>query len=70
MIPPFDIFRIETDGHLMWRGKAETLDVARLKVKMLMDEVPGNYLIYSQQTGHKMIIKADGSIVGSTEKDG
>ena len=70
MIPPFDILRIETDGHLMWRGKAETLDVARLKVKMLMDEVPGNYLIYSQQTGHKMIIKADGSIVGSTEKDG
>jgi hypothetical protein len=70
MIPPFDIFRVETDGHLMWQGKAETLDVARLKVKMLMDEVPGNYVIYSQQTGHKMIIKADGSIVGSTEKDG
>ncbi len=70
MIPPFDIFGVETDGHLMWKAVAETLDVARLRIKTLMDAQPRDYVIYSQQTGHKMVIKADGSIVGSPEKDG
>ena len=69
MIPPFDIFRVETDGHLMWEAVAETLDVARLRIKTLMDSQSGDYVIYGQQTGHKMVIKADGSIVGSAEKD-
>ena len=65
MIPPFDIFHVQPDGGLMWQGIAESLDVARLKVKILMDEQPGDYVIRSQHTGHKMVVKADGSIVGS-----
>jgi hypothetical protein len=65
MIPPFDIFRVEHEAGLMWQAIAESLDVARLKVKMLMDEQPGDYVIRSQHTGHKMLVKADGSIVGS-----
>ena len=64
MIPPFDIFRVETNGGLVWQAIAESLDVARLKVKMLMDEQPGDYIIRSQHTGHKIVVKADGSIVG------
>jgi hypothetical protein len=65
MIPPFDIFRVETDAGLMWQAIAESLDVARLKVKMLMDDQPGDYVICTQHTGHKIFIKADGSITGS-----
>jgi hypothetical protein len=65
MIPPFDIFRVQTDAGLMWQAIAESLDVARLKVKMLMDDQPGDYVICSQRTGHKMVVKADGSITGS-----
>ena len=64
MLPPFDIFRVETDGHLVWRDTAETLDLARLRIKILMVSQPGDFVIYSQQTGHKTVIKADGSIVG------
>ena len=64
MIPPFDIFRVEIDGHLVWKGTAETLDLARLRIKILMDSEPADYLIHSQQTGHKMVVKADGSIAG------
>ena len=64
MIPSVDLFRIE-DNHLLWQGTAETLDVARWHVKMLMVGQPGDYVICSQQTGHKMVIKADGSIVGT-----
>ena len=67
---PFDIFRAESDDHLMWKGTAETLDVARVQIKLLMGAQSGDYVIYIQQTGHKMVIKADRSIVGSAEKDG
>jgi hypothetical protein len=63
MIPPFDLFRIEND-RLSWQGTAESLNVARLHVKILMVGQPGDYVICSQHTGHKMVIKADGSIVG------
>ena len=65
MIPPFDIFSVESDGQLVWQAMAESLDVARLRVKTLMDVQPCDYVICSQRTGHKMVIKADGSITGS-----
>jgi hypothetical protein len=61
VIPPFDIFRLENDGRLVWQGIAETLDVARLHIKILMTDEPGDYVIHSQQTGHKTIVKGDGS---------
>ena len=65
MIPPFDIFSVEPDGDLVWQAMAESLDVARLRIKTLMGVQPGDYVICSQQTGHKMVIKTDGSITGS-----
>jgi hypothetical protein len=61
VIPSFDIFRVESDGHLVWQGIAKTLDVARLYIKILMAGQPGDYVIHSQQTGHKTLVKADGS---------
>jgi hypothetical protein len=61
LIPPFDIFRVESDGHLVWKDTAETLDLARLRIKILMVSQPGDYVIYSQQTTHKMVVRADGS---------
>ena len=64
MLPPFDIFRVETDGHLVWKDTAETLDLARLRIKILMVLSPGDFVIYSQETGHKTVLKSDGSIIG------
>src|SRR6266404_6366722 len=64
MIPPFDIFRVEMDGHLVWKSVAETLDLARLRIKILMVSEPAEYLIHSQQTGHRIIVKEDGSVKG------
>jgi hypothetical protein len=57
MIPPLDIFRVEAD-HLVWRGAAETLDLARLRVKLLMVSEPADYMIFNQRTGRKTLIKA------------
>ena len=61
MIPPFDIFLVGSDGQLVRKGTAETLDAARLRIKVLMGSEPGDYVIYSQQTSHHMVVKADGS---------
>jgi hypothetical protein len=61
MIPPFDIFKNEKDGSVTWKGTAETLEVARLSVKVLMASSPGTYIIHSQKTGHKLLVRADGS---------
>jgi len=36
MIPPFDIFLVGSDGQLVRKGTVETLDVARLRIKVLM----------------------------------
>ena len=62
MIPPFDIFSVQGNGELLWEAMAESLEVARLRVKTLMDVQPAEYVICSQKTGHKMAIKPDGSI--------
>jgi hypothetical protein len=61
MIPPLDIFKKEKDGTLIWKGTAESLEVARLSVKVLMSTSPGDYVIYSQATGRKTFVNADGS---------
>jgi hypothetical protein len=62
MVPPYDIFRVESDGHLEWRDTGTTFELARLRIKILMVTEPGDYVIYSQDTGHKTVIKSDGSI--------
>jgi hypothetical protein len=59
MLPPLEIFHVESDGHLLWKAAAETLEAARRCVKILMASEPGDYVIYSQQTGHKTIIRAE-----------
>jgi hypothetical protein len=67
MIPPFDIFRVESDGHLVWKDTAITLALTGLRIKILMVAEPGDYVIYSQETEHKTVI--DGSILGPAERD-
>ena len=60
MLPPLDIFRdifrVETDGHLLWRAAADTLQSAQRRVKILMTSEPADYVIYSQETGDKIFV--------------
>ena len=65
MIPPFDLFSTNSEGELVWQAMVESLHVARLRIKILQDAHPGDYVIRSQRTGHNLVIKADGSITGS-----
>jgi hypothetical protein len=57
MLPPFDIFRIDSDGRLLWQESAETFGQARQRVNTLKVGKRFDYVIYSQRTGHKSIVR-------------
>jgi len=59
MLPPLDIFRVTADGQLLWKTTAESLESAQRRVKILMTSEPGEYVIYSQETGHKTVVRAE-----------
>ena len=59
MVPPLDIFRVAPDGQLIWRAAAESLESAQRRVKILMAAHPADYVIYSQKTGHKTIVRSE-----------
>jgi hypothetical protein len=54
---PLDIFKLENDGSVVWKGTAENLEVAKLSVKVMAESSPGDYLIFSPATGDKTVIK-------------
>jgi len=59
MIPPLDIFLVAKDGQLIWKAAAADLESAQRRVKLLMGVEPGDYVIYSQKTGHKTLVRAE-----------
>lgn len=66
MVPPFDIFRMEQTGHLVWQETAETLDLAKLRIKTLMASQPSDYVIYSQKTGNKTVVSINADSVDTS----
>ncbi len=56
MIPPFDIFKLES-GELRWMELAADVERAKARVKMLATSSPGEYIIANQETGEKISIK-------------
>jgi hypothetical protein len=62
MIPPFDIFYTDADGHLIWCGTASSLEDAKQKANSAIRA--GSYqemVIFSQRTGNRLVVKADAS---------
>jgi hypothetical protein len=58
MIPPFEVFQSEADGNVLWRGTAATLEDAKARIRELAAEAPGDFIIMSRRTGHKLIIQS------------
>jgi hypothetical protein len=58
MIPPFDIFKAETDG-ARWIEPAIDLETAKSRVALVAKSSPGEYIILSQKTGPKISIKSE-----------
>jgi hypothetical protein len=57
MLPPFDIFRVEANGEVLWIKPAEDLKSARLTVTELMAASPHKYIIHSHSTNNDLVIK-------------
>src|ERR1700751_3727720 len=55
MIPPFDIFKVESSG-LRWMEASADLERAKARVKILAVSSPGEYLIVNAITGDKVSI--------------
>lgn len=56
MIPTFDIFKIDKDGHLIWCAAAANLDEANSEARARARADKGNYVIFNQKTGTRSII--------------
>lgn len=56
MVPSFDVFKIDLTGDVLWRDAAESLVAARVSIEKLATSSPGEYLIFDQKTGHKVLI--------------
>jgi hypothetical protein len=60
MLAPLDIFKLQ-DGTYVWKAAADSLELAKSKVEQLAANAPGEYMIFSQTTQNKIIVKIDGS---------
>jgi len=58
MIAPFDIFSVNAQDDPVWVSSAASLDEAKAIISRLSKDSHCDYLILSQVTGHKMVIKA------------
>jgi hypothetical protein len=59
MFAPLDVFRME-DGVYIWKATAESFELAKLTVQRLSATSPGEYMIFSQTTGKKIVVKPGG----------
>jgi hypothetical protein len=57
MLPPFDIFRIEPNGEVVWVKAAEDLKSARLLVQELMTSSQDKFLIHSHLTNNNLLVR-------------
>jgi hypothetical protein len=59
MLPPFDIFRSETDRGVLWLETAPGLMIAHERVRKLMVSSPADYIILSHTTGNRIVLKPE-----------
>ena len=58
LIPQFDIFYVEASGDTRWIEVTASIEDAQARIQELAAVAPGEYLIVSQETGHKTIVHA------------
>ena len=56
MLPPFHIFKVQSDGSLRWTEAAENVERAKARVRLLAASSPGEYVI-TNMTGEKISVK-------------
>lgn len=56
MLPPFHIFKVQSDGSLRWMEAAVDVERAKACAKLLAASAPGEYVI-TNMTGEKISVK-------------
>lgn len=59
MESPINIFRMETDGQMIWRGAAASLEEAKARVQEFAKSGPGHYMIVNLRSGLRITIAAN-----------
>lgn len=57
MLAEFDIFRVDEEGVLLWCLAVETFEDAEATSKNLAQSSKCEYVIFSQRSGNRLIIK-------------
>ena len=57
MLPPFHIFKVQSDGSLRWMEAAVDVERAEARAKVLAASAPGEYVI-TNMTGEKISMKS------------
>jgi hypothetical protein len=52
-----EVFKLANDGSVVWKGTADSPEIAEKFVKILASISPGDYMIFSPATGEKTIVK-------------
>lgn len=60
MITPFDIFKV------LWLESALEFETAKQRERALMEKTSNEHLIYSQETGNKILIKPNYKVLRVT----
>ena len=61
MSHPLDIFKIESDGQLLWQGAVESFAAAKARILELTMASPGEYILLDQNAGHRALLGISGS---------
>jgi hypothetical protein len=60
MVEPLDIFVKMEDGTYVWKAAADSFELAKSTVQRLATTSPGEYMIFNQITGNKIVVNRDG----------
>lgn len=55
----FDVFKVERENAVMWRGTASTFEEAKQQVRQFAQNSPGVYIILNQRTGEKTTVESE-----------
>jgi hypothetical protein len=59
MIAPFDIFRKDEAGELVWCEEAKNLDEAKMKIEALAKSRRATFVIFCQKTGERVTVEPE-----------
>jgi len=69
LVPSFDIFKMDKDGHLVWCATAATIDDANGQAVALAEANQCAYVVFNQKTGKHSTIRHLSSSDGSSQRD-